>query len=112
MLALLSIALMVGKASISNNIQNPATPQEIFNLARIISKIENASSKNIRGKFALPCMLLCVCLITLSLSPLTLQRLAEISTSLNDVFALPNSQQIWAVGNAGLIIHSTDGGES
>jgi hypothetical protein len=28
---------MVGKASISNNIQNPATPQEIFNLARIIS---------------------------------------------------------------------------
>ena len=40
------------------------------------------------------------------------QRLAEISTSLNDVFALPNSQQIWAVGNAGLIIHSTDGGES
>jgi hypothetical protein len=40
------------------------------------------------------------------------QRLAEISTSLNDVFALTNSQQIWAVGNAGFIIHSTDGGES
>ncbi len=38
------------------------------------------------------------------------QRLAKISIDLHAVFSLPDSQSVWAVGNAGLIIHSSDGG--
>ena len=38
------------------------------------------------------------------------QRLAKISTDLQSVFSLPDSQLVWAVGSNGLIIHSSDGG--
>jgi len=39
-------------------------------------------------------------------------RLTDIKGHLYDVFALPGSEYIWAVGNNGLIIHSLDGGKS
>jgi len=38
------------------------------------------------------------------------QRLAKISIDVQSVFSLPDSQLVWAVGDAGLIIHSSDGG--
>ena len=38
------------------------------------------------------------------------ERLPKISPHLSDVFALPDSRLIWAVGDNGLIIHSPDGG--
>ena len=41
-----------------------------------------------------------------------LMRLAAISGDLSDVFVLPGSEYIWAVGKRGLIIHSQDGGET
>ncbi|MGY6276800.1 YCF48-related protein [Methylomonas sp. MgM2] len=40
------------------------------------------------------------------------RRLPVINSNLNDVFVLPGSRQVWAVGNDGLIIHSDDGGLS
>ena len=39
-------------------------------------------------------------------------RLAVITGNLSDVFVVPGSDYIWAVGNNGLIIHSKDGGET
>ncbi len=38
------------------------------------------------------------------------KRLPVITSNLNDVFALPNSEKVWAVGDEGMIVHSEDGG--
>lgn len=38
------------------------------------------------------------------------QRLPKISWNLNGVYVLPESDRVWAVGDQGLIVHSTDGG--
>lgn len=40
------------------------------------------------------------------------KRLPVITSNLNDVFALPNSEKVWAVGEEGMIVHSKDGGET
>ncbi len=40
------------------------------------------------------------------------KRLPVITSNLNDVFALPNSEKVWAVGDEGMIVHSEDGGET
>lgn len=40
------------------------------------------------------------------------KRLPVITSNLNDVFALPNSEKVWAVGGKGMIVHSEDGGET
>jgi photosystem II stability/assembly factor-like uncharacterized protein len=40
------------------------------------------------------------------------KRLPVINSDLNDVFALPNSRKVWAVGDNGVIVHSDDGGET
>ncbi len=42
----------------------------------------------------------------------TFKRLPVIISGLNDVFALPNSKKVWAVGSDGVIVHSEDGGET
>ncbi len=39
-------------------------------------------------------------------------RRTVIGGDLNDVFALPDSNRVWAVGNGGLIVHSDDGGRT
>jgi photosystem II stability/assembly factor-like uncharacterized protein len=40
------------------------------------------------------------------------KRLPVISGSLNHIFALPDGQNVWAVGSGGLIVHSADGGKT
>ena len=40
------------------------------------------------------------------------KRLPVIDGMLNDVFTLPDKQHVWAVGNGGLIVHSSDGGKT
>ncbi len=40
------------------------------------------------------------------------KRLPVITSDLNDVFALPNSEKVWAVGDEGIFVHSEDGGET
>jgi len=40
------------------------------------------------------------------------QRLPRIGGNLNDVFVTPDTGEIWAVGDKGLIVHSQDGGRS
>ncbi len=39
-------------------------------------------------------------------------RRTVIGGNLNDVFALPDSKRVWAVGDGGLIVHSDDGGRT
>lgn len=39
-------------------------------------------------------------------------RLPLIEADLNDIYALPDSDLIWAVGSGGIILHSNDGGQS
>ena len=39
-------------------------------------------------------------------------RLPVITGDLNGVFALPSTDKVWAVGDGGLILHSTDGGRT
>lgn len=40
------------------------------------------------------------------------QRMPRVGENLNDVFVVPTTGKIWAVGNDGLIIHSRDGGRT
>ena len=40
------------------------------------------------------------------------QRLDEVTADLNHVFMLPGTDQVWAVGNRGLILHSQDHGRA
>lgn len=40
------------------------------------------------------------------------KRLSVITSGLNDVLALPNSEKVWAVGDKGMIVHSDNGGET
>ncbi|MGH7496475.1 MAG: YCF48-related protein [bacterium] len=40
------------------------------------------------------------------------KRLPIITSNLSDVFPLPNSEKVWAVGDEGLIVHSEDGGQT
>ncbi len=40
------------------------------------------------------------------------KRLPVVHGDLNSVFVLPGTQQVWAVGNGGLIVHSADGGKT
>lgn len=40
------------------------------------------------------------------------RRLPAVGVTLNDVFALPDGEHLWAVGDAGLILHSSDGGRN
>jgi len=40
------------------------------------------------------------------------QRLPKIGSDIRDIFSLPGTQRIWAVGSGGLIMVSTDGGVS
>ena len=37
-------------------------------------------------------------------------RMSSLSAYLKDVFALPGTDEVWAVGEEGLIVHSNDGG--
>lgn len=41
-----------------------------------------------------------------------LQRLPVVDSNLNDLFLLPGTQLLWAVGSGGMILHSRDGGRS
>ncbi len=40
------------------------------------------------------------------------KRLPVIGSNLNDVFVLPGTRWIWAVGTGGMIVHSKDGGQT
>src|SRR5262245_44831345 len=40
------------------------------------------------------------------------ERLPEIKCDLNNIFALPDRDLVWAVGNSGMIVYSQDGGRT
>lgn len=40
------------------------------------------------------------------------KRLSEIKCNLNAIYALPDGQNVWAVGNLGMIVHSADAGNT